>query len=86
MEQQAHLPTFLEAGLRCKQTDGHRSWPEVLAGNFPQILPQQLRAPGTTTQVRLDSPQNTALKNDTEKATIPQEVRATLETWVPYSQ
>lgn len=36
--------------------------------------------------MRLDSPQNTALKNDTEKATIPQEVKATLETWAPYAQ
>lgn len=58
----AHPPTFLEAGLSDKQTDGQKSWPEVLVGNFSQILAHQLRAPGSTTQVRLDSPGYTTLK------------------------
>lgn len=60
----AYPPTFLETGLYDKQTDGHRSWPADLVGNFPRILTHSLRALGSTTQVRLDSPQCTTLKTE----------------------
>lgn len=81
----AHPPTFLETGLYDKQTDGHRSWPAVLVGNFPWILAHSLRAPGSTTQVRLDSPQRTTLKTDgTARKNC--HVRATLEMETPCSQ